>query len=121
MVDLTAILEAVVALAAAVITTFFIPWIRGKVSAQQWNTLVSVTELAVKAAEQIYGGGLGAEKRAFVLEYLAQKGYSADLVVLEGLVNEIFGRYDTDEPAECACSDCVGITAEEAMEADNVL
>lgn len=92
--DLTTIANAIIALAAAIITTFIIPWIKSKTTANQRREIVAWASIAVKAAEQIYNGpGRGDEKKRFVLNYLKNKGYSLDEksleIALEAAVKEI--------------------------------
>ena len=79
MIDITAIVNAVVALIAAVITAFVIPWIKSKTTAQQREELVAWTKIVVSAAEQMYKGDQrGAEKKQYVLDFLAKNGFSVD-------------------------------------------
>ena len=48
--DITPILEAVIALAAALLSVFAIPWIKNKVGAQNMDQLLAWVEIAVSAA-----------------------------------------------------------------------
>lgn len=96
-IDLTMIANAIIALAAAIITTYIIPWIRSKTTENQRREIFAWVDVAVKAAEQIYNGpGRGAEKKRFVLKYLAEKGYTLDdksvEIALEAAVKEITER-----------------------------
>ena len=64
MIDLTPIVEAIVALVAAVITAFVIPWLKGKIDADKLEEIELWVTVAVEAAEQLYvGSGRGAEKK----------------------------------------------------------
>lgn len=70
-IDLTSIANAVIALIAAIITAFVIPWIRSKTTAAQFEKIKMWVTVAVEAAEQLYtGSGRGAEKKAYVVEFL---------------------------------------------------
>jgi len=94
MVDLTPIINAVLALLAALITAFLIPWLKKKMSAQDYARLTLIVGTAVKAAEQIYfGQDRGAEKMAYVLEILKQNGYDVNVdsitAMIEAAVLEI--------------------------------
>ena len=63
-IDLTSIANAVIALIAAIITAFVIPWIRSKTTATQFEKIKMWVTVAVEAAEQLYtGSGRGAESR----------------------------------------------------------
>lgn len=70
-IDLTQIVQAVITLIAAVITTVFIPWIKAKVSAENIEKAKNLVMLAVQAAEQIFGSGKGEEKFNYVVSSLA--------------------------------------------------
>jgi len=85
--DITPIIRAVVVLICAVITSVVIPLIRSKVTEQQLHTARTWVTIAVEAAEQIYkGSGMGKEKKAFVLEFLEQKGLKIDLASIDNLI-----------------------------------
>lgn len=87
MVDLTAIINAVIALVMALVSAFLIPWIKSKTTEKQRQIMLTVAETAVKAAEQMYkGSGRGAEKKAYVLQYMNDHGYTADLAAIEAAV-----------------------------------
>ena len=92
-IDITTLLNALIALMAAVITTFVVPYIKSKTTENQRKTLVEWIKIAVKAAEQIYGSGKGIEKKAYVINYLNDKGITLDEqsieVAIEAAVNEI--------------------------------
>lgn len=78
-IDITTIVNAVIALIAAVISAFVIPWIRSKTTAQQREDLVAWVKIAVAAAEQIFKGGKrGEEKKQYVLDFLNKSGFSVD-------------------------------------------
>lgn len=79
MIDITTVIEAVLALIGALITAFLIPWIKSKTSAEKLEQIELWVTVAVEAAEQIYtGSGKGAQKKAYVLEFLNSKGFDLD-------------------------------------------
>ena len=79
MTDLTPIVNAVIAIIAAIITTFLIPWIKGKIDAAKLAQIVEWVGIAVRAAEQIYNeSGMGEKKKQYVLDFLASKGFTLD-------------------------------------------
>ena len=79
MTDLTPIVNAVIALIAAIITTFLIPWIKSKIDAAKLAQIVEWVGIAVRAAEQIYNeSGMGEKKKQYVLDFLAGKGFTLD-------------------------------------------
>lgn len=78
-VDITAIINAVIALVSAVVTAFLIPWIKSKTTSQQRENLIAWVKIGVAAAEQIYQGEKrGTEKKQYVLDFLADNGISFD-------------------------------------------
>lgn len=79
-IDITTIINAVIALIAAVISAFVIPWINSKTNAQQREDLVAWVKIAVSAAEQIFKGDKrGEEKKQYVLDFLEKNGFSVDM------------------------------------------
>lgn len=78
-VDVTAIVNAVIALIAAIVTAFVVPWIKSRTTAQQREDLIAWIKIAVSAAEQIYKGEKrGEEKKQYVLDFLENNGFSID-------------------------------------------
>lgn len=86
-IDLTSIANAMIALIAAIITAFVIPWIRSKTTAAQFEKIKMWVTVAAEAAEQLYtGSGRGAEKKAYVVEFLNSKGFKIDAETLDKLI-----------------------------------
>ena len=87
MTDLTPIVNAVIALIAAIITTFLIPWIKSKIDAAKLAQIVEWVGIAVRAAEQIYNeSGMGEKKKQYVLDFLADKGFTLDLNSINAMI-----------------------------------
>ena len=77
--DITPIVNAVIALAAAVVTAFVIPWIKSKTTTAQREEIEAWVRIAVTVAELIYlGAGKGKEKKKYVLDFLAEKNLKID-------------------------------------------
>lgn len=75
-IDITPVVNTVIALAATVVSVFLTPWIKSKTTAQQRSELVAWAKIGVAAAEQIYvGQGRGDEKKQYVREFLKSKGF----------------------------------------------
>lgn len=89
MIDLTDILQAVIALIVAMITYKLIPWLKARTTESQQKVLLAVTRTLVFAAEQLYGAGKGPEKLAWVEEELAKRGYTVDTAAIESMVREL--------------------------------
>ena len=77
-IDYTELMQALIALLATLITTFVIPLIKKKLTAEKTEELRKWVSIAVKAAEQLYGGKTGTEKKDYVLSFLLDKGIVFD-------------------------------------------
>ncbi len=76
MTDLTPIINAAVALIAALISAFVIPWIRRKTTAQDRDEFLKWVEIAVAAAEQLFHTTQGKEKKKAVVAFLEAQGFT---------------------------------------------
>lgn len=75
-IDLTQIVVALIGVLAAVVTKFVIPYIISKIGAEKRQEVAFWTKLAVEAAEKIFKEhGMGAEKKAYVISFLEEKGF----------------------------------------------
>ena len=95
-IDITKIVVALIGLLSAAITGFLIPWIRSKTSINnsqiEENTmwiLQTVVTVAVQAAEQMYNSDQGKEKKAYVIQVLADQGYIADIEQIDEAINSL--------------------------------
>ena len=85
--DITPIVEAVVAVVCAVVTCVLIPYIKSKTTTEQQKEINAWVKIAVTAAEQIYrGSGRGEEKKAYVLNWLAEHGITLDEDRIDALI-----------------------------------
>ena len=96
MIDITPIVNAVIALLAAGVSVFLIPWIKSKTTDEQRKELLEWVKIGVAAAEQLYEGqGRGEEKKKYVLEFLASMGFTVDEeainAAIEAAVNQLNG------------------------------
>lgn len=85
-IDYTELLQAVIALLATLITTFVIPLIRKKLSAEKTEELKKWVGVAVKAAEQLYGSKTGQEKKEYVVAFLMSKGIVFDVDEVNAMI-----------------------------------
>ncbi|MDD3175799.1 MAG: phage holin, LLH family [Candidatus Nanoarchaeia archaeon] len=87
MINITPIVNAVIAIIAAVATAFLVPWIRSKTTEQQRKEIGAWVKIAVAAAEQLYlGAGRGSEKKEYVLQFLANNGIAVDVDTIEAMI-----------------------------------
>ena len=84
--DITDIIEAIIVLISALITTFLLPYIRQKLNDEKRQKLIFWIETAVKAAEQIYGSKAGQQKKDYVVAFLLSKGIVADVDEVTALI-----------------------------------
>ena len=91
--DITPVVNAVIALAAAVVTAFVIPWVKSKTTAAQREEINAWVKIAVTAAEQIFTDpGMGKAKKAYVIKFLEEKNLkideeSGDLIIERAVKN----------------------------------
>ena len=77
--DLTKILVAFISLINAILVTFVIPVIKNKYNEQQLQKANKIIKTFVYAADQLFGGEQGVEKKQWVRGRLAAAGYDVDL------------------------------------------
>lgn len=86
-IDITPIIEAVIALAGIVVSCVLIPYIKSKTTTEQQKEINAWVKIAVSAAEQIYvGSGRGEEKKAYVIQWLRDHGITVDESKLDALI-----------------------------------
>ena len=73
-------LEFVITVATIAVAIFLVPWLKEKLGAERAQQLEDLIWKAVQAAEQLFGAGSGAEKKAYVVEYLEARGVDAQAV-----------------------------------------
>ena len=89
MIDLTPIINAMIALIAAIVTWKLIPWINARTTNEQRATIAALIRTGVFAAEQLYNApGMGKAKFEYVQNYLGLHGYKVDIAEIEAAVGE---------------------------------
>ena len=90
MIDLTTIMQAVISLAAILISIYLIPFIKQKLGAEKLNKVLTWVETLVACADQIYQRHEGEAKKQYVIERLTcilkQYNLTVDMQVLEDLI-----------------------------------
>lgn len=84
--DLTNIIECVIGIISALISAFLIPYIKNELSQAKQSKLLFWAEIAVKAAEQLYGSQAGQEKKKYVTTFLLSKGIVVDIDEVTALI-----------------------------------
>lgn len=98
-IDLTPVVQVVIAVVCAIVTKKLIPWLKANTNEKQQHALMTATTIAIFAAEQIYGAGKGSEKLQYAVDYLEQRGFTADVAVIEAAIRENIEKLHTAKPA----------------------
>lgn len=69
MTDITYIILGLILIIGGLLTGFGLPLLKSKLSVEQLATLKQIVNIAVYAAEQLFGAKMGADKKKFALEY----------------------------------------------------
>ena len=88
-IDLTPIIQAVIALVAAIVSYRLIPWIKAKTTLEQRAYFEAVVSTLVFAAEKLYGAGRGDEKLEYVKRELEARGFTFDRAAIEAAIQEL--------------------------------
>ena len=87
MIDFTPLAEAIITLVATAITVFFVPWIRERYGNEKLEKAKSWVQIAVYAAEKVYGAGNGAQKLAYAERVLAEHKIQLDTATLKTMID----------------------------------
>ena len=85
-IDITPIAQAVVALVAALISAVVFPWLRAKIGTEELTEFLHWVEIGVAAAEQLFDSADGLKKKTYVVNYLKEKGCTADVDDIENAI-----------------------------------
>lgn len=87
MIDFTPLVQAIITLAAAAVTIFLIPWLKERYGNEALDKARSWVQIAVYAAEKLYGAGHGDEKLEYAEQVLAQHKIKLDFDTLKAMVD----------------------------------
>lgn len=87
MIDLTPLAEAIITLAATAITLFLIPWLRERYGNEKLAKAQNWVQIAVYAAEKLYGAGNGDQKLAYAEQVLEKHNIILDMDTLKAMVD----------------------------------
>lgn len=87
MIDFTPLVEALITLAVTAISVFLIPWLRERYGTEKLAKAQGWVQVAVLAAEKLYGAGKGDEKLAYVENFLEEHNIILDMDALMAMVN----------------------------------
>lgn len=99
MIDLTPIIEALIGVAVTAITVFLIPWLRERFGNEKLAKAQGWVQIAVLAAEKLYGAGNGDQKLEYAEAFLAQHKIKLDTAELIAMVNAEIKKMEQAEIA----------------------
>ena len=87
MIDFTPLYEALVVLLSSVITIVIIPALRERYGNEKLEKAKSWVQIAVYAAEKMYGAGNGDKKLAYAEQILAEHKIKLDTATIKAMVD----------------------------------
>ncbi len=97
-IDLTPIMQAVITLAAALITYRLIPWLKAQMSETQYQRMLTVVDTLVYAADKLYKTGIIKNKLEYVEHEMAVRGFVVDRAAIEAAVTELDMIQEQESP-----------------------
>ena len=88
-IDLTGLINAVIALLGVLITYSLAPWLKARTTSEQQQILAAGVRTAVYAAEQLFRTGVIDDRLDYALKWLGSHGYSVDRAQVEAAVREM--------------------------------
>lgn len=85
------IVLAIISIIGVIITSVLIPFIKSKTTREQQERIISLIEIAVYAAEQIYAMDpeSGDDKKAWVVKYLKARGITVSDAQIDAIIESI--------------------------------
>lgn len=88
-IDLTQIINAVIALLGALITSRLIPWLKATTSEKQQAIAKAASRTAVYAAQQLYDSKMITDRLDYAEKWLLDNGFTVDRTMIEAAVKEL--------------------------------
>ena len=85
-IDLTQIILAIITFIGGLIARYVIPWIKSKLTDNQYNAFKRLVRIGVFAAEQIFTSEQWKEKKQYVVDLLKENGYTVDTTSVDALI-----------------------------------
>lgn len=99
-IDYTFIFEFIITLISTLISCFLIPTLKKKLSEEKRSELLYWVNVAVKAAEQLFGSKTGKEKKEYVVSFLLSKGIVFDIDEVTALIESEVYKLSTECKSE---------------------
>lgn len=116
MIDLTPIVEAIIGLAVTLITVFLIPWLQNRFGVESLEKARNLVQIAVYAAEKLYGAGHGKEKLAYAEQVLAENKIKLDTETIMAMIDAEIKKM---EQAEVVMLDGVSVELPDLTEEEH--
>lgn len=117
MYDVTGIALLLISLMFAVLGCLIIPWLKTKLTSEQLAYVRGAVQIAVYAAEKLYGSGNGAAKFAHAEKVLAEQyNVKLDTKKLASLIDSEIKKMEMQEIPEITTGEIMAEQAEEAEE-----
>lgn len=84
--DYTVLIQAIITLAATLITAYLIPLVKEKAGVAKYERAMQMVKVAVCAAEQLFGAGKGEEKLQYVEKRLLEQGVKIDVAAIREMI-----------------------------------
>ena len=102
MIDITEIVVAVLGLLGLIITTVLVPWIKSKMTNEQWQMIVNYAYAGVQAAEIIFNAqGQGEAKFEWAADYIEQQcaehGIKIDADTIKVVIENAWKEFGLDK------------------------
>ena len=86
MIDLTPLINALIAVVAVVITIYVIPWLKSRTTAVQRENIQEWVKIGCAAAEQLYNSGKIQDRKTYVLQFLTRKKLKVNTDELDKMI-----------------------------------
>ena len=96
--DLTQLAQTIISLAAGIVSLYLVPWLRSRLTNEQLTKVKSWVQIAVYAAEKLYGAGNGDQKLAYAEEILRKHGIRLDTATLKAMIDAQIKEMENMEP-----------------------
>ena len=94
-IDLTQLIQAVIAVLCALITGRLVPWIKANTAQKQQAMLQAATDTAVYAAQQLYKTSVIQDRLEYATRWLEGRGFTADRGMIEASVRKMDTMWPT--------------------------
>ena len=96
--NLTQLAQTIISLAAGIVSLYLVPWLRSRLTNEQLTKVKSWVQIAVYAAEKLYGAGNGDQKLAYAEEILRKHGIRLDMATLKAMIDAQIKEMENMEP-----------------------